>query len=156
MKGKDQTGLKTVDQRLSVWTTLSGPTFAILFTVAGRPEALVIYLLWVMLTRFGQTLVISLHRGRMSPYYPPLLFFTQIAGAAVKVYVSFRLDRQSWTRQGVRTIHARNVFGSAFTVYLTGLAVAIFLYSAAVIIQILPLPGQELVGAGTLPREILR
>ena len=142
-----------VDQRLSIWTALSGPAFAVLISLAGRPEAIPIYLLWIMLTRFCQALVIFLHRGRLSPYNPPLLFYTQIVGSAVKVYMSFRIDRQSWTRQGVRVIQNRSVaatVNSAFTVYLTGLAVVAFLYFAAVIAQVLPLPGQDLIRANML------
>ncbi len=133
-----------MDQRLSIWTTLSGPVFAALFYMAGEPAAVLIYLLWVMVTRFGQSVVVYFHRGRLSPYFPPLLAYTQIVGAAVKLYTIFRLDRQSWTRQGIRTVGGRSaaqMFRSAFSIYLNTLAVAILVYAAAVVTHVLPAPG---------------
>jgi glycosyltransferase Alg8 len=33
------------------------------------------------------------------PGYPLILYYNQIVGALVKIYVFFRLDQQSWTRQ---------------------------------------------------------
>ena len=32
--------------------------------------------------------------------HPPILYFGQLAGAIVKTFVLFRLDKQKWTRQG--------------------------------------------------------
>ena len=32
--------------------------------------------------------------------HPPILYFGQIVGAAIKTFVLFRLDKQKWTRQG--------------------------------------------------------
>ena len=132
-----------VDQRLSIWTTISGPIFAMLFFLAGTPEAVGIYVLWVMITRFGQTFVVFLNRKRLSPYVPPLLYFTQVVGSLVKLYMLFRLDRQSWTRQGVRTVTAQGpavIFKNAFTIYLNVLALAVFLYFAALLVGLVPPP----------------
>lgn len=133
-----------VDQRLSIWTTLSGPTFAVLISLTGRPEAIPIYLIWVMFSRLAQTGVIRLHRRHISPYYPVLLFYTQVVGSVVKVYMSFRLDRQSWTRQGIRNVADGSLQGlprHAVTVYLNVLAVGAFVFAAAVIADVLPLSG---------------
>ena len=133
-----------VDQRLSIWTTLSGPTFAVLISLSGRPEAIPMYLIWVMFSRLAQTGVIRLHRRHISPYYPVLLFYTQVIGSIVKVYMSFRLDRQSWTRQGIRTVGDGGFRGlprNALTIYLNVLAVSAFVFAAALIAEVLPLPG---------------
>jgi len=35
----------------------------------------------------------------VGPAYPVILYFNQIFGSLMKIYVFFRLDRQSWTRQ---------------------------------------------------------
>src|SRR3546814_8639196 len=40
-----------VDQRLSIWTTLIGPTVAIVMTLLVRPSFGLVYLLWIMSTR---------------------------------------------------------------------------------------------------------
>ncbi|VTM08285.1 alginate biosynthesis protein [Pseudomonas aeruginosa] len=49
--------------------------------------------------RLVLTLLLSLSGHRIGPAYPLILYYNQIVGALVKIYVFFRLDRQSWTRQ---------------------------------------------------------
>ncbi|MGR3632030.1 MAG: glycosyltransferase [Limimaricola soesokkakensis] len=89
-----------LDQRVSIWTTLFGPTAVLLTTIFVDPVALPAYLAWVMFTRYLFCGLLSLFRGGGFPVnYPFLLYFGQIAGAAVKSYALFRLDRQKWTRQ---------------------------------------------------------
>lgn len=90
-----------LDQRISAWTTLVGPTSVALAAVTDSISVVPIYVAWVMLTRYVFTLVISLFRGTWFPItHPPLLYFGQLAGSIVKIFVLFRLDRQRWTRQG--------------------------------------------------------
>ena len=43
--------------------------------------------------------MLATFRGPFPVTYPFLLYFGQIMGATIKSYVSFRLDRQKWTRQ---------------------------------------------------------
>ncbi len=89
-----------LDQRVSIWTTLAGPTSVLIAAVFVSPLVLVLYLSWVMATRYVFCGIISAFRGRLFPIsYPFLLYFGQIVGAVIKSYVSFRLDRQKWTRQ---------------------------------------------------------
>ena len=89
-----------LDQRVSVWTTLSGPVAVLLTAVFVDPIALPAYLAWVLFTRYVFCAALSLFRGGGFPItFPPLLYFSQIAGAAVKSSVVFRLDQQRWTRQ---------------------------------------------------------
>ena len=90
-----------LDQRISMWTTLVGPISVILAALFQTAAVIPIYLAWVMLTRYSFCAVISLFRGHWFPVsHPLILYFGQIAGAAVKTFVLFRLDRQKWTRQG--------------------------------------------------------
>lgn len=90
-----------VDQRLSIWTTLSGPILAVIAAIFFDPMVLPVYIAWVMLTRYVFVTIISLFRGRVGfPItFPFLLYFSQLYGSIVKSYVFFRLDRQKWTRQ---------------------------------------------------------
>ncbi|GGX95221.1 mannuronan synthase [Litchfieldella qijiaojingensis] len=90
-----------VDQRLSMWTTLVGPTVALLVTLFVRPSFIFAYLLWILFTRGIATLVLAWQRGRFSLLWIPLIYYNQIGGALLKTYVSFRFNRQKWSRQGI-------------------------------------------------------
>ncbi|MFC3283152.1 glycosyltransferase [Litchfieldella rifensis] len=92
-----------VDQRLSMWTTLVGPMVALLVTLFVRPSFIFAYLLWILFTRTLATLVLAWQRGRFSLLWIPLLYYNQIGGALLKTYVSFRFNRQKWSRQGIST-----------------------------------------------------
>src|SRR3546814_12663699 len=58
-----------VDQRLSIWTTLIGPTVAIVLTLLVRPSFGLVYLLWIMLTRLITSTLLGLAWGRMNPLW---------------------------------------------------------------------------------------
>ncbi|HSH49697.1 MAG TPA: glycosyltransferase [Halomonas sp.] len=97
-----------VDQRISMWTTLVGPTIALLMTLFIKTSFLFAYLLWVTFTRCVVTLVLGRMSGRISLLWVPLLYYNQVAGALIKTYVMFRLNRQSWTRQGISSGEPRD------------------------------------------------
>lgn len=90
-----------VDQRLSMWTTLIGPTVAVLVTLFIRPSFLFAYALWILFTRGLVTLILSWQHGRFSLLWIPLIYYNQVWGALLKTYVSFRFNRQAWSRQGI-------------------------------------------------------
>ncbi|RVT82570.1 glycosyltransferase [Rhodobacteraceae bacterium CCMM004] len=98
-----------LDQRVSIWTTVSGPTLAILAGLIYDIALLAAYAAWVMLTRYIFVTLITAFRGRVGfPItYPFLLYFSQLYGAMVKSYVLFRLNKQKWTRQGGDTAGVR-------------------------------------------------
>lgn len=90
-----------LDQRVSMWTTLVGPISIAIAAIFYSPMVIPAYIAWVMLTRYVFCVVISVFCGTWFPItHPPILYFGQIAGAFVKTFVFFRLDRQKWTRQG--------------------------------------------------------
>ncbi len=90
-----------LDQKLSMWTTLVGPISVILAAIIVSPAVIPLYVAWVMATRYLFCIYIFLFRGTwFKVTHPPLLYFGQIVGAAIKTFVFFRLDRQRWTRQG--------------------------------------------------------
>ncbi|MDN3556672.1 glycosyltransferase [Halomonas maura] len=90
-----------VDQRLSMWTTLIGPMVAILVTLFVRPSFIFAYALWILFTRGISTLILAWQRGRFSLLWIPLIYYNQVFGALLKTYVSFRFNRQKWSRQGI-------------------------------------------------------
>lgn len=105
-----------VDQRLSMWTAMVGPITAILFAIAVSPLFLLYYLAWVAVTRTVVSALEGLLWGRFDPTWPFLMAYTQIWGSFLKIYLQFRLNRQSWTRQGIRqgaTISVENLAGAA-------------------------------------------
>ena len=89
-----------LDQRVGIWTTLAGPISVLVGAMFIEPLVLPAYISWVMFTRYTYCCILSLVRLERFPIsYPFLLYFSQIAGAAVKSFVLFRLDKQRWTRQ---------------------------------------------------------
>ena len=88
-----------LDQRISMWTSLSGPVFVTMLCFKYSIGFLAIYLVWIGFTRWLMTLMLLGARHKLSWMYPFLLYYNQIYGALIKTYVFFRLDRQSWTRQ---------------------------------------------------------
>jgi glycosyltransferase Alg8 len=101
--GPARTGLFTwwciLDQRISMWTSLTGPTFAIFLAIKHSIFYVPAYLIWIGFTRWVMTLMLLSARPVLSWYYPFLIYYNQIWGSCIKTYVLFRLDRQSWTRQ---------------------------------------------------------
>ncbi|MGR2740282.1 glycosyltransferase [Billgrantia sp. Q4P2] len=90
-----------VDQRLSMWTTLVGPTVVTLVSVFIRPSFFFAYVLWILFTRGIATSILAWQRGRFSLLWIPLIYYNQVWGAMLKTYVSFRFNRQKWSRQGI-------------------------------------------------------
>src|SRR3546814_863538 len=95
-----------VDQRLSIWTTLIGPTVAIVMTLLVRPSFGLVYLLWIMSTRLIASGLLGLIWGRVNPLWPLLLYYNQIVGATLKSSINFRFNQQKWTRQGISSLEA--------------------------------------------------
>lgn len=127
------------DQRLSVWTSLTGPTFALLWFLQSA-WALPVYVFWVMATRFVQALVVGLaHPGALTPRTPLLLYHTQVVGALVKAHVGFRLNRQKWGRQQPAASPRRRQ-DAAWDAYLTTMAAAVFIAAAAWIADVVSWP----------------
>lgn len=141
--GPRRTGLWTwlalVDQRLSMWTALCGPAFCLMSAVTRTPFYILAYAVWVLTSRFVQGLILGALRRRVSPYYPLLLIYTQLYGAAVKIHMSFRVDQQSWTRQGLSSDRG-SPLKRFYNQYLTALAGATFLTVMAVVSDVLPPP----------------
>ncbi|MEZ0226307.1 MAG: glycosyltransferase family 2 protein [Alphaproteobacteria bacterium] len=88
-----------LDQRVSMWTSLTGPVFAVFLGVKHSWTFVLLYLTWIGITRWIMTLMLLSARPALSWRYPFLMYYNQIWGSCIKTYAFFRLDRQSWTRQ---------------------------------------------------------
>ncbi|MGH6926083.1 MAG: glycosyltransferase [Propylenella sp.] len=133
-----------VDQRLSMWTTLMGPVVVILLSTLVDPFVLPLYLLWVALTRYLQAVLLLTVREQVTVYYPFLLYFNQVYGSLIKIYILFRLDRQKWTRQNTSSPRSTGAgtyrrFAPLSSAYMHTLALGLLVVSLATVIGVLPL-----------------
>ena len=87
-----------LDQRLSMWTTFAGPVTALLLAVTQSWVYLVFYLVWVIVTRLIQLAVLVTQGKTITIVDLPLQLFDQWVGSAVKIYASFHLAQQSWSK----------------------------------------------------------
>ncbi len=88
-----------LDQRISMWTSLTGLAAALIVAASGQPWLFFGYLYWVAITRLILTILLLTVRNNVSWTYPFLLYYNQIYGSLIKIYMLFNLDRQRWTRQ---------------------------------------------------------
>ena len=88
-----------LDQRVLMWTGLLGLAMAIVASIKFSIVYMLTFLLWVGITRFVMSLLLLASGHRIGPAFPLLLYYNQVVGSLVKIFVFFRLDQQSWTRQ---------------------------------------------------------
>ena len=91
-----------LDQRITMWTSLSGPAFVAFLCMKYTTAIFLVYLVWIGFTRWVMTMMLLSARPVLNWTYPFLIYYTQIYGALIKTFVLFRLNRQSWTRQKTR------------------------------------------------------
>ncbi len=87
------------DQRISMWTSLFGLTAAIIGASVYDSSLILVFIWWIAFTRFTQSLMLLSSRKKISITWPFLIYFNQIYGSIVKVYVFHHLNKQKWTRQ---------------------------------------------------------
>ncbi len=87
------------DQRISMWSSLLAPVSAVIASLKYSVVFFLGYLLWIGITRLMMTIMLLASGHSVGPAYPIILYYNQLFGSLVKIYVYFRLDRQSWTRQ---------------------------------------------------------
>jgi glycosyltransferase Alg8 len=88
-----------LDQRVSMWTGLLGLTASIVASFRWGAEVLFAYFLWIGMSRLAIALMLRASGHQIGPSYPLILYYNQIFGSIMKIYVFFHLDQQSWTRQ---------------------------------------------------------
>lgn len=92
------------DQRLSTWTTLVGPTGAILALSAGRSDIAADYGVWVLFTRTLRAIPAMIHSRRISFVYGPLSALCDWLAALIKIWVLFFPVKQTWFNRGGRLL----------------------------------------------------
>lgn len=90
-----------IDQRIAIWTVLTGFTTAMTVSLFVDHSFVITYFLWIMLTRLLMSAGIFCFSDRIRISYPLFLYLNQLISAFIKVYIMFRLPRQRWSnRQG--------------------------------------------------------
>lgn len=89
-----------VDQRVSMWTGLLGPTAAILNLFWGDPGFTLLYVAWVAFTRLLLALPLFAYARRVRPAFPLFLYLNQLANSVIKGYLVFRPATQRWLNRG--------------------------------------------------------
>jgi glycosyltransferase Alg8 len=93
-----------IDQRVSIWTTLVGPTTTLLALLDGRTDVAAGYLVWVLITRTVRSVPAFLHGRRISLAYGPLSALLDWAAALLKIWVLFFPVRQTWFGRGTQVL----------------------------------------------------
>lgn len=136
--------ISIIDQRISMWTSLTGITVTLLATFTTTPQAFIFYAYWMMLTRYVLVLSFLTSRPSVSALYPFFLYYNQIVGSLVKTYVLFRLDKQKWTRQNTTLSSGRSGLQQIIvdwgSFYMHALSFAVFVVSLATISGMLKVP----------------
>ena len=92
-----------LDQRISMWTSLFGPTAATLLAIFYTPFFWVFYFIWALIIRLIQ--FIPLIKEKFSPniLHMLILFYDQWIGSSIKIYASFNLAKQKWAKGNTTT-----------------------------------------------------
>lgn len=93
------TWLALWDQKISMWTPLFGIVFFGLAGLMYDTLFWLIFVLWVALTRSVQSVLLGLITRRWHPVFPALIYYGQIVGAIIKIFVAHHPNVQKWTRQ---------------------------------------------------------
>jgi len=132
------------DQRVSMWTSLAGLAMVLLVGLFETPFAFLIYLLWVLATRYLLTLMLFNSRRRVSAFYPFFIYFNQIYGSIIKTYIFFHLNKQRWTRQKTTLADGRTGFESRVrevsSALVHVLAITLFITIVALVLGQLEIP----------------
>jgi glycosyltransferase Alg8 len=133
-----------LDQRISMWTSLTGPTFALFLSVKHSWVFSLVYITWIGFTRWIMTLMLLTSRPTISWYYPFLMYYNQIWGSCIKTYVLFRLDRQSWTRQNIKMNAGATGFMKTFldssSVLMHTVSILVFIAIVGLLSGVLTIP----------------
>lgn len=127
-----------VDQRISMWTSLFGFVAALIGALIYGPGLFFAYLWWIGFIRLSQTLMLLASRNKISASWPFFIYFNQIYGSLVKIYMLNHLHKQKWTRQKTTLKQQGNQWDALFIDLSSKLAmvtyVTVFLTSVAFII----------------------
>ncbi len=144
-----------VDQRFSMWTSLIGPSTALILALTRNVSFLIAYLIWVLLSRAVVCGLYWVATGRFHPLFIVTLYYNQVIGAAIKIFAFYHPDRQRWTRQTLATRNAApQSFGAWLSTPLMTVTIGVFVLVASVLAGTLDV-GQRMVRPSGLTGALL-
>lgn len=102
-----------IDQLVSFWTVLIGPTCLALGLFRARWDLVASYALWLLATRTVRVASAWRHGKRISLWYVPMQIVSEWVGAMVKVWVVFHPVKQNWLNRGNRTLDSSELLAFA-------------------------------------------
>ena len=129
-----------LDQRISMWTTLFGFTAAMIGAHKYGMALIAVYAWWIAFTRYTLALMLLTSRKQISITWPFFIYFNQIYGSLVKIYMLNHLNKQKWTRQKTTLAQQGSIFErwyqqSSSNISMTA-GIAMFITSVAFVIGV--------------------
>lgn len=90
--------LAIIDQRLSMWTSLVGPTVATFLSVFVSPFYWFFYVIWIIIVRLFQSIILLKEKVRLHIIDMLFIVYDQWVGSVVKIYASMNLSKQKWSK----------------------------------------------------------
>jgi len=90
-----------LDQRITKWMTPYGFFIALLGAIHWGMFIMYAYIWWVLFTRLLMVFVYRLSRKNLHPLWPFFLYYNQLVGSLVKIFIWEHIYKQSWTRQKI-------------------------------------------------------
>lgn len=88
-----------IDQRVTMWATPYGFFIAFFSAMHWGIAIWWAYVWWIFFSRLLMTYAYRVSRKEILPSWPFFLYFNQLIGSFVKIYIWDHLYKQSWTRQ---------------------------------------------------------
>ncbi|NPA42207.1 MAG: glycosyltransferase [Aquificae bacterium] len=134
-----------VDQRISMWTTLVGPTGATLLSLFVSPFYWVFYLVWAIWVRVIQILILDLVT-KLNPHPVHLLqhLYDQWVGSIIKIYASSNLAKQKWAKKASQVLEAQvpslRTARAVFRYFLMFFYFSLFVFFVGIYVGVFKLP----------------
>ena len=121
------------DQRITMLGTPFGFLMAIFGSISWGWYVLLAYFWWVLLTRLLMIFAYSISRREILPSWIFFLYYNQLVGSFVKMYIWNHLYKQKWTRQGTKLDIKNRFINWYYVVSSNGTLLLLFLFFIIVI-----------------------
>jgi len=126
-----------IDQRITRWTTPYGFFIALFGAISWGAYVFFAYIWWILLTRLLMIFLYRMSRENIHPSWPFLLYYNQLIGSFVKIYIWNHLYKQGWTRQKTKAKAAADRYIEWYYVVSSNGMLAVELLVFVIIINIL-------------------
>ena len=129
-----------IDQRLTRWTTPYGFFMALFGSFSWGGGIFAIYIWWIMFTRLIMVFVYRISRKDIHPSWPLLLYYNQLIGSFVKIYIWNHLYKQRWTRQKTKAAKAQRYIEWYYTASSNGMLIVellLFFITVSMLVELI-------------------